>query len=304
MRRSFVAAMLLFVFSAGLFSAVEYDGTVGFEQRILLDRMFEHAVADRKDCDIRVTGFSESDGVLVLSFQLEDGEYSISAPDWDALGRFLDNALFLEERLYLSDNCVSYVDGNIIAASGGIPYKGLYYALDSDGRKKALLGFDRVNDNGVALFRPVWISELVPGYSLEKGPSWALDVSGTSTLRNDVFSVTLGLKQISWMRNFRPTVSFGVFNTGYGTYCMFGLGAETRASLSGLFDTGFSMIEDGAVYAGASLLLGFGNNGFDWGADYRFGYEQVLWGRMYYRIGYQGSSLLAPSLVVSLGVMF
>ena len=303
MRRAFAAVILMLVFSAGLFPAVGYEVPVGFEQRILLDRMFDHAIAGRKDCDIRVTGFSESDGTLVLSFLLDGGEYSISAPDLDALGRFLDNALFLEERLYLSDNCISYVDGNIIAASGDMTYGGLYYAIDADGRKKALLGFDRVNGNGVALFRPVWISELVPGYSLVKGPSWALDVSGTSTLRDDGFSVSFSLKQISWMRNFRPAVSFGLFNTGRGMCWMFGLGAETRASLSGLFDTGFSMIEDGAVYAGASLLLGFGN-GFEWGADYCFGYEQVLWGRMYYRIGYQGSSLLAPSLGVSLGVMF
>ena len=303
MRKILVLVFFLLFSSSLVFSAIFYDSSIGFDQRTVIEPMMLHALGKRKNVDIEVTEFLEKDGILRLSFLLGDKDYSITAPDLDSLGRFLDNALLLEESLFLPGRHITYVNGNIIACNENLPQGNLYYAVDGEGKKRALLSFDRVNGNGINLLRPLWVSSLVAGYAIEKGPSWALDVAGASTLRNRDFSVSASLKQISWLRNFRPSLSFAFYRNGNENHFLGGIGAEVRAPLAGLFDTRFSMIEDAAVYAGASLLLGYGL-GFEWGAEYAFGYEQILFGRMYYRIGYMGSTFIDPALEISMGVMF
>lgn len=303
MRKILALVLFLFIPSFLAFSAISYDVSIGFDQRAVIEPMIRHALGNRKDADVKVEEFLEKDGIFRLSFLLEGKEYSISAPDLDSLGRFLDNALLLEESLFLPGEHITYVNGNIIACGDNLPKGNLYYAVDGEGKKKALLCFDRVNSNGINLLRPLWVSSLLAGYAIEKGPSWALDVTGASTLQNRDFSVSASLKQISWLRNFRPSLSFAFYRSGNVNHYLGGIGAEVRAPLSGLFNTRFSMIEDAAVYAGVSLLLGYGL-GFEWGAGYTFGYEQILFGRMYYRIGYMGSTFINPALGISMGVMF
>lgn len=302
--RKILALVFIFLFSSFLvFATISYDVAIGFDQRAVIEPMMLHAMGNRKDVDIKVEEFFEKDGVFRLSFLLEGKEYSLSAPTLDSLGHFLDNALLLEESLFLPGEHITYVNGNIIACGEDLPKGNLYYAVDGEGNKKALLGFDRVNGNGINLLRPLWVSSIFAGYTIEKGPSWALDVTGASTLQNRDFSISASLKQISWLRNFRPSISFTFYRSGNKNHYLGGLGAEVRAPLSGLFNTRFSMIEDAAVYAGVSILLGYGL-GFEWGAGYTFGYEQILFGRMYYRIGYIGSTFINPALVISMGVMF
>lgn len=161
----------------------------------------------------------------------------------------------------------------------------------------------RERKEGVNLFSSMYEMDLMPGLALRQGPVCSLDIGLSTPFRTGELSIFMsarnlvGFSSLFLKGGFRFTLAGG--NTGYHA----SLGLESRAGLSALSDTGFTLIEDGAVYASSELLLGW-MGGFSVGGAWSVGYEHIPLPSMYWRVGLETSSLSGyrPSLLVSGGV--
>ena len=292
----FIAAVSLFP----SFSAVTFPESVSTEDRAVLSSFFSNAISGRRERDITVNSFS-SDGHFTISFSIDGKEMRLSAPSMDVLGEFIDNALSLEESLYLENSTLYYVTDDIIASHDSYRKGCMVEAYDASGDKRALL--ETVdNMNGSSIYSPVYQKDRVAGLRLEPGPSFALYMNGSSTLRFNSFSFSLALAYLPFLPYFNPLASFLVSYDGNFSFYG-GLGLEARLPLERLLDTHFTLIEEGAVFANAILYLGY-DGAFDAAATYSVGYEHHISARTLWRIGYETGTIVENTVMLSFGVMF
>ena len=300
MRKLLFLALFLILLQP-LFSSVTYPEGLPGEEREFLDMAFFEAVDGRKDVPIMVTGYELGEDRGVLSFSIEGKEFSISVRDRDEMVRFLSNALYAEPLLFHDGDVVDYVYEGISSSLGSYGYGDMFYIKDRDGRVRGVA--QGKGDGELTILKTFYEKELKPGLSLSKGPSWALSFSLSSPFLRLSFDASVALRYLSLVRNFYPYVLFDVvYDRGVLKYYG-GLGFEVRASLANLFSTDFTMLEDGALYAGVEVLLGY-YNGFSWGIGVNAGYEHFPASNFFYRLGYRYNTIVGHQGMLSMGVLF
>lgn len=149
-----------------------------------------------------------------------------------------------------------------------------------------------VEDDGLVELHPQHIGSVHAGLELRRGGSWAV----TSTLSQvfvpdyQVF-MSLRLKNTALLYPFNPSLGFEYGIGDDGTQYFTGLaGVEYVLYMGGLFDSRFTLIQDGRLYAGLDVMLGWGD-GFCWGAAWRVGYQHAPLRHLFWSVGFESAIL-------------
>lgn len=195
--------------------------------------------------------------------------------------------------------------------------KGQVYDLIApyDGDRTARFTVSRVYEDGLVELEPVKISGVHAPLRLERAPSWSLTFSfGSIFMPSWRYSLALRLRSSAILYPFNPSVGIEYGVTDYGdTYIAALAGAEYSLSLGGTLDSTFTLLQDAQLYAGADLVLGYGD-GFLWGGSWRAGYRHYISRHFSWSLGVEYSVMRDEGLdlevlrqyraLCSVGVMF
>lgn len=301
MAKRLISLLSVLLISSSLFSVVIFTDEESESERSFLRYAFEVAIDKRKDVDVIITSFTQDEERILLSFTIEEKPFSISARDGDELIRFLSNALYQEDLLYLDGDIVDYAYERINASDESYRYASMLYIRDRDGDVRGIAQAKR--DGNITILKPFYSKDIKPGYQITEGPSWALTASVSSPLLRLAFDCSISLRYMSLVRNLYPYVLFDyIYDRGESKFYG-GFGLEVRASLASLFNTNFTMLEDGAIFGSMEVLLGH-DDGFSWGMGFSVGYEHFPVGNFFYRIGYHYNTIVGHEMLLGAGVLF
>ena len=300
MRRS-IAFLLVAMLPFMLFSAVTFSD--GVEPDLGLEEMISSLVTPRGDLDVTVTSFTGSDDELRLSLVVEGSSMSFAAKDSRMLHGMLEDAFFDLPAFKRESLSVDSVYGNLISANGNVRKGKLLYAVDGEGRKRALLRAVEELPEEQTLLSPIMRKEIYPGYGLEDGPSVALDFSIASPLNRPIVDVSLSLRAVSLLEFLDPKFSLNYIYQNGNHIVQAGIGIETHANLSKMTSSSFTLLEDGEIFASCEALFGYGKGKFLPGVTYTIGYGHHFLPNAYWRIGYSGNSETGSELRLVGGVL-
>lgn len=291
--------LLFAIFSA--FSSVSFSCPVDENDKVLLTDYFIAAISGRKDAEIEVKEFTKSDERILIVFDIENNERRISAASYEELGEFINNALSIEPLLFLDGSTLFYVTDDIIASHDDIKKGDLVEAYDGNNRRRALLEVVDRTETAV-LYSPIYQKDLVAGLELRDGPEFSLSLRALSNFSFSNFSFALDFSYLPLFAYFNPVLSFYVSYDGAISYYG-GIGFDVRFPLERLFNTRFTLIEEGAVFASAMLYLGY-DDGFSVASGFSVGYEHHISSRWLWRIAWETSTINHSALMLSFGVLF
>lgn len=314
--KRFLSLFLILLFTAALYSA-EISFTADFPDSTasLIKKALEELSRGRGELSFELSAYSEqesSDGIdRVISFTLsfEEKSYDVQIPmkqgeEESAIFNEIEAILFYEPLLMEEGDLLDYIYKGSYSFIPENDYRlGSYLILvDDDGRKRG--SFEVSGQYSEALMlSPVWLDSPYPGMKLKKGSDWRYSLSFASsfTFRNMIASAELGYSSLLYP--FIPKLSF-VYSYENGNSLFYGgIGAEASIGLGKLFNTGFTLIEEGRVGAGASLLLG-GGSGFAISAVLEAYYEHWILPELNWRLGYKMLPGKISGMMVSIGGTF
>ncbi len=300
MIRKLLLLLLLIAAFSPLSAALSFPLDIGAEDEAFLSSCFSSAIGGRKDVSIEVTSFERSEEYIQLTFLIEGEERTITASNDEEVKAFIGNALSLEELLYLDGSTLFYVTDDIIASHDSYLPGTFVEAYDVDGRTRALLEVTDSSD-GVNLYSSIYEKDLKAGLSLRRGPSFSLSLRGVSNISFSSFSFALDFSYLPLFSYFNPVLSLYVSYDGSFSYYG-GLGVEGRLPLERLIRTHFTLIEDASIVASVMLYLGY-DGAFSLGSGFAVAYEHHMTSRFYWRVGYETSTMIPNTMMLSFGVM-
>ena len=143
-----------------------------------------------------------------------------------------------------------------------------------------------VEDDGLVELDPLYIGRVHAGLELCRKPAWSVGAAFSQIFFPSYqMFVTARVKNTAVLYPFNPSIGFeyGVGDDGTRYYLALA-GIEYVLYLGGLLESSFTLIQDGRLYAGADILLGWGD-GFCWGASWRLGYQHALSRHLFWSAG-------------------
>ena len=315
MRKPLVALFLLLSVSFTYASTITPDGFFPDYALAAIGRAVDEGTEGRGNLDVRVSGYSENDdyfpdmihstftieysgkSVVVNAVGHDTGELS------DAIEEEILSLFFYEESLLAPGLRLDYIHrGSYSFLSEEYYRRGTRFsAVDADGD---LRGVFEVSDSypGAYVLSPVYLDNPFPGISLESEGEWTMFGSAAMGFSFPEIDLTgaVSFGRTDLIYPFVPLVSFLFRYDNGAMYWYGGLGLEAFIDIHRIFPSvRFTLIEEGRIGADASILLGYGPEGFDWKGRFSVFYEHRAFPSFFWRIGYenlQGTHMLMIGL--------
>lgn len=299
-----------------LFAAVVFPDTVPEDSRRAIEESLGRISEGRIDAGFSVASYSEEsiDDTFASSFVIQHEERSIRI---EAFGR--GRKAFLEDIdkgiqdafFYISEPGSAdvptldyiYRDSYSSITLGSMRPGKRVAAVDLDGRTRGVFEAGSSYDDAV-LLSPLYLNKPFPGMRLENRGSWMVDGSVSASIPFGSFEACISLGRTDLIYPLVPIISVSAsYSSGY--FSIFGgVGIEGYLSLSRVFRTSFTLIEEGRIGARALILAGYSKGGFAISSEYSLFYEHRALPFFFYRLGYQYRMEGKHGFMVSLGGEF
>lgn len=297
MRKIAILMSLLVLVNLSAFSSVSAPGTVPDE----ILSVFYSQMEGRRDADLVITDYRESDGFIFISYTVDGKERNISASGEEEIKKSIENSLRLEKALFSDGPVIFYEDGRFIASETDYSEGKLLYALDDEGKRKSVLMVSE-KEEGVNMLEHFSGKSAKAGYRVQSGPVFSAEISFSTPLDSFMPSAGIRFYFMSLFKNIYPSLGFEYTNVrGRSIYSPL-LSLKARWNLSSLLSSDFSMIRSGAVFADAAMLFSFSPS-FSLEAEIAAGYEHYISVNLYYNIAYRYSTLRGNTMSISAGVL-
>ncbi len=297
------ALLLLLLFALPLSaSTVVFDDSVPESIASVIAENVDKWTEGRGDLDIEISDYSEDDEVfdnrILASFTASSGGETLYI---NAVGRGREgieeaiatevmNILFYLDVLMEEPPRLDYIyNGTYSFLSDNYYRRGTRLkAVDNSGRLRGLFEVAERYD-GAMLLEPLYLSQIVPGLSLESAGEWNANIVASMgfDFSSPTFEITASVSRSDLIYPFYPLLSFTYMLSNSESYYYGGLGIGASLDFWRMFPhISFTLIEEGRIGADVSVLLGMGPEGFAWNGRYSIYYEHSPLPFFYWRLGY------------------
>lgn len=198
---------------------------------------------------------SYSNSILTLS--LFDKEYR--APITKGyVDEAIDSILLYNEAFdSKSDEKIDYFYQKTFSSTAPLKRGSLYYALNKDGKKQALMVVDKNNPASTLL--GLYSKKLVTGLELKKASPYVISIAtGLIFSPKFILNGDITLKNQSLLYPFNPAIKLKVVSNAYNTTSYLGgVGVSTCLPLSTFYPRAISLLRNTSIVAEAFIYIGY-----------------------------------------------
>lgn len=304
--------LLLSLAMMSAFGAIICDSSISSELSEAFEREYESATNGRSKVDIALSGYKEEtldDGIYITVLCSEDsndieleGFASTLNGAYESIAHSLYSYLYYNTSLYSDSPMIldyQYSGSYSLKETGLRRGERVVVYDDSDKVRGVFLLSDHYS--GYDLLKPIYLGGVLPGMKAEKASSfdWSLGYALSIPLSEHYITASFG--NTSWIYPMKPFLTlflnYNQLSNQFSVYS--GIGLSARATLGEMFNTSFTLLEEGSICADASLL--FSLTDFKFYGSYSLYYEHRALSFLSWKVGYTYTPGLHGALMVAFG---